>query len=283
MKIKDFVFASTVLEARSMYREFCNASYYIAGGTSTCFVDPRSAKVVIDISRIPFNGISRKAGMFRIGAGTTIDDMMKYKGRGWVLDRVASVFANQHVRNVSTIGGNVSRIFYWSDYPVALRVLEGTIRVSGKTSRNVKISEAFLNLSAHGEAFRNALLEFIEIPELGKGMGFGYSKDTRTYAAFSTATAAAYVKIVGGLISDVRVAIGAALPFPMRLFEIEESLKGKKAVRASIEGVSFEKMDKYRLVPREGMSLEYCRHLLKVKVIDVICEAMEEAAGGPLE
>lgn len=279
MKIKDFVFASTASEARSLYKEFGDAAYYLAGGTSTCFVESGSAKTAIDISRIPFRGISRKDGIFKIGAGTTIDDLMRYKGKGWVLDRVASVFANQHVRNVSTIGGNLARIFYWADYPVALRVLEGTIRVSGETPRNVKISEAFLNQSAHRDTFRDALIESIEIPRLGEGMGFGYAKNTRTFAAFSAATAAAYVKIIGGLIADVRIAVGAALPFPMRLFEVEESLKGKSAERAGIAGADFSKMEKYRLAPREGMSLEYCRHLLRVKVTDAICEALDEAAG----
>lgn len=283
MKIKDYVFASTVSEACSLHKKFGDESYYMAGGTSTRFVESESARVAIDISRIPIRGISRKDGAFRIGAGTTIDDIMKYKRKGWALDRVASVFANQHVRNASTIGGNVARIFYWSDFPVALGVLDGTMRLSGETSRTVKISEAFLSRTTHRDAFHGALLEFIEIPELAEGTGFGYAKDARTYAAFGAATAAAYVKIADGGILDVRIAIGAALPFPMRLFEIEESLKGKKAGRAGIAAADFEQIDACHLVPRDGMSLEYCRHLLKVKVADAICEAMDEAAGGPRE
>ncbi|MEJ2746036.1 MAG: FAD binding domain-containing protein [bacterium] len=229
MKVKDYVFASTASEARSLCKKFGDAAYYVAGGTSTRFVDSKNAKVAIDISRIPFRGISTEGGTFRIGAGTTIDDIMKYKEQGWVLNRVASAFANQHVRNVSTIGGNISRIFYWSDFPVALRVLEGTIGFFDETSRSVKISDAFLNRAAHRDTFNEALLEYIEIPALDKGEGFGYAKDTRTHAAFGTATAAAYVKIA------------------------------------------------------EGMSLEYCRHLLEVNVADAILEAMDEAAGGSHE
>ena len=281
MRVKDFVFASKVSEACSLLREIGNSAYFIAGGTSTFFVNSKKSEVAIDINRIPIKGITRKDGIFKIGACTTINEILKHKEPGWVLDRVALHFVNQQVRNISTIGGNISRVFYWSDFPVALRVLEGTVKLTDiSSSKTVQISEAFENAVAHKNAFKGAILEDIKILVLTKGMGFGYAKESRTSEAFSAATVAAFVKVDNGLISDIRVAMGAVLPFPVRLFDIENALKGKKVECSTLKELNFDKFNKYSILPREGMSLDYCKHLLKVKVCDVICEALREATGG---
>lgn len=279
MQIKDFIFASSVSEAYSLLKKYGDSAYLIAGGTSTFFVHSNKSKIAIDINRIPIKGIVNKKNSFKIGGTTTINEIMNYKDEGWVLNRVALTFVNQHVRNISTIAGNVSRVFYWSDFPVALRVLDGTINVTDSSSKKIKISEAFLNRAVHTKVFNNVILEYLEIPKLLKGMGFGYVKENRTFGAFSAATAAAFVIVKNGVISDIRISVGAALPFPMRLFEIENSLKGKKSDCNCVNEINFDKLDKYKLQPREGMSLEYCKQLLKVKIKDVICEAINEANG----
>jgi carbon-monoxide dehydrogenase medium subunit len=279
MKIKNFVFAAKVSEAYSLLQDFGDSAYLIAGGTSTFFMKSRISKDAIDINRIPIKGITKKKNSFEIGACTTINEIMEYSEEGWVLNRVALRFVNQHVRNISTIGGNISRVFYWSDFPVALRVLEGTLKITDSTTKKVNISEAFHNAQVHKEAFRNSILEYIEIPRLSKGMGFGYSKETRTSSAFSSATTAAFVKVEDGLISDIKIAFGAVCQFPLRLFKIEDSLKGQKADCSSVDKIDFDSLTKYKLVPREGMTLEYCKHLLKVKIKDVVCEAIAEATG----
>lgn len=279
MRIKDFALASRTAEAYSLMQEAGASAYLIAGGTSTSFVTSRKPRTAIDIGRVPIRGITRKGNVFRIGACTTIDEIMKYQGPGWVLNKVAMRFVNQQIRNISTIGGNISRVFWWSDFPVALRALEGTLHLYGPARREAAIAEAFRNGTAHKQAFNHVILEYVEVPRLSRGMGFGYSKETRTSEGFSAATVAAFVRCEKGRISEVRIAIGAVLPFPMRLFEVEESLKGQKAGKACTDTLHPGMFDKYRLSPREGMTLDYCKHLLKVRVSDVIREATADATG----
>jgi CO/xanthine dehydrogenase FAD-binding subunit len=279
MKIKDFVFASKVSEACSYLQQFGDAAYLIAGGTSTSFIGAKNAKVAIDINRIPIKGISRKKSLFRIGAGTSIDDILKYKGKGWVLDRVGVRFVNHQIRNISTIGGNISRVFSWSDFPVVLRVLGGTLKISGATSGSPQVSEVFSDMAAHKRTFKNALLEYMEIPVLEKGMGFGYAKETRTSSAFSALTVAVLIKSEQGIISDARIAFGAVVPFPVRIIELEASLRGKKADLSVVQNIDWAALQHYKVNPKEGMSLEYCMHLLKTKIKDVLVEAITEIAG----
>lgn len=280
MRVKDFVFASKVSEATSLMRELGDSAFLIAGGTSTYFITSKTSKVAIDITRLPLKEISKMNNTFRIGSLVTLNEILKHKDYGWALDRVAKLIANQQIRNISTIGGNLARVFYWSDMPTALLALGGSMRLSGTSSKHVKISEAFSRTATHKDIFNASLLEYIEVPALTEGMGFAYAKETRTNGAFSSAIAAAGVKVEDGLISEIRIAIGSVLPFPDRLTDIENFLKGKKPDCALLKEIEFDKLNKMKLVPREFMSDEFCRHLVKVKVKDVICEAIKEAVGG---
>lgn len=280
MRVKDFVFASKVSEATSLMREIGESAFLMAGGTSTYFIASKTSKVAIDISRLPLKEISKINSNFKIGSLTTINEIMKHKENGWVLNRVAKLLANQQIRNISTLGGNLARVFYWSDMPVALLALGGSMKLSGVASKHIKISEAFSKATTHKDIFNSSMLEYIEVPAITKGMGFAYAKETRTFGAFSSATAAAGVKVENGVISDIKIAIGSVLPFPVRLTDVEEFLVGKKPDCALLKEIKFDKLNKMKLVPREFMSDEFCRHLIKVKVTDVICEAVKEAVGG---
>lgn len=280
MRVKDFVFASKVSEATSFMREIGESAFLMAGGTSTYFIASKTSKVAIDITRLPLKEISKINNTFRIGSLVTINEILKHKDHGWALDRVAKLIANQQIRNISTIGGNLARVFYWSDMPVALLALGGSMKLSGIASKHVKISEAFSKATTHKDTFSSSILEYIEIPELTKGMGFAYAKETRTNGAFSSAIAAAGVKVEDGLISEIKIAIGSVLPFPVRLTDIEDFLRGKKPDCALLKEIEFDKLNKMKLIPREFMSDEFCRHLVKIKVTDVICEAIREAVGG---
>lgn len=277
MRIKDFRIACKTNEALSFLKEFGESAFLIAGGTSTYFIKSKIPRIAIDINRIPNKEIKKEKNFFRIGAGASINDLLKYSGDGWVLNKVARYFVNQQFRNISTIGGNISRVFYWSDFPVVLRIFEGKLLLTGEKTNKIKIEDAFYNITRHKRFFKDTILELIEIPALGKGEGFGYFKETRTSQAFSSATVAAYIKIENKQISDLKISIGAVLPFPMRLFEIEKILIGKNADIGSLKYVDFNLLNKYKIIPRENMSLDYCIHLLKTRICDVLSEAIDDA------
>ncbi|HBM14927.1 MAG TPA: hypothetical protein DD381_01035 [Lentisphaeria bacterium] len=280
MRVKDFIFASKISEVASLMREIGDSAFLMAGGTSTYFIASKTSKVAIDITKLPLKGISRVNDNYKIGALTTINELQKFKDEGWVLDRVARIIANQQIRNISTIGGNLARVFYWSDMPVALLALGGSLKFSGIASRHVKIAEVFSKPHSHKDVFTASILDYIEIPAATKGMGFSYQKETRTYGAFSSATAAAFIKIEEGVISEARVAIGSVLPFPVRLTDVEDFLVGKRPECKLLGEIHFDKLAKMKLMPREFMTDEFCIHLIKIKAKDAICEAMKEAMGG---
>ncbi|HON55977.1 MAG TPA: FAD binding domain-containing protein [bacterium] len=279
MKIKDFVIPAKISEAYEFAHSLGQSAYYIAGGTSAYFVQANVEKIAIDISKLPLFGITAKRDSFRIGSLTTISDIMKKEEDGFVLNRAAKRFVNQQIRNISTIGGNIARVFYWSDFPVVLKTLDGRIKITGFDSKTLKISDVFHNSTTHKEAIGNAIIEYIEIPRLLKNMGFSYSKETRISSGFSSATIASFIELKDNKIKDVRITVGSVFIFPMRLFELENSLKGEPADLSIINKINFNLLDKYKFIPRDGMNLEYCKHLVKTRIKDVLVEAFKEALG----
>jgi len=122
-----------------------------------------------------------------------------------------------------------------SDMNVALMALEATIHLkSAQGERGVPIAEFFLlpgttpqreNLLAPGE-----LVTHVTLPAMPAGTKSGYLKlrDRASYE-FALASAAVVVRVDGGKVQHVRVALGGVGTRPWRSLEAEKFLTGKPA------------------------------------------------------
>ena len=114
---------------------------------------------------------------------------------------------------------------------------------------------------------------------LNKNEGFGYFKEVRTSAAFSTFTAAAVVRCKKDKIEKVRLAAGAALSLPIRLTDIEDSLAGCSADSSAVKKVISKYSGNYKWRGREDESKEFIAHLAEARLADVVLEAVKDAEG----
>ncbi|OGV46120.1 MAG: hypothetical protein A2X46_12450 [Lentisphaerae bacterium GWF2_57_35] len=277
MNVREFVIPGSLREARMVLKKLGEKGMAVAGATALHFYGSME-KTAVDITRLGLSGIKKKGGFFEIGATTTLAGLMKYKGAGWVLNRVAGRVSTQQVRNISTVGGNIVRVFPWADLPVALLALDASFLVEGNKPWTIDADGFFKTQPAN--LFKTGdLLTKITAPALKKGQGFGYRKENRVNAAFSMMTAAAVVTVKGGKIRAVRLAAGAGIPFPRRLTNVEAALIGQPAdigevgaaVAEGIRGISWK--------GKEGMSDEYAAQLARVTVADVLIEALQQAKG----
>ncbi|MFH0878827.1 MAG: FAD binding domain-containing protein [Lentisphaerota bacterium] len=277
MKVRDFIIPESLREARSVLKKLGDKGMVVAGGTALHFFGD-TERTVVDISRLALSGIKKRTGGFRIGATTTLADLMRYRGKGWILDQVAAQTSSQQIRNISTLGGNIVRVFPWADWPVVLLALDAVFHVDGKKKRSIPAAEFF-----ESQPFRlfkaGDLLVSVDVPVLKKGQGFGYSKQKRVQAGFSLMTAAAMMTVKAGVIQKVRVAVGAAIPFPRRLTEVETALQSQPADEASLGPVVMEGAKNLSWKGKEGMSDEYAAHLAQVTVTDVLAAALRRAKG----
>jgi aerobic carbon-monoxide dehydrogenase medium subunit len=279
MRFRDFAQPASLADAVSALKTLGAAGYPVAGGTSVVFAAGNDEKVAVDINRLGLDGIARENGAFRVGAVTRIAELQKHREPGWVLDRVARHLASQQIRNMSTIGGNIARVFPWADFPVALLALDAVMIVREASERPVPADEYFSSQPAR--LFKNgALLAAVKVPAVGPGSGFGYHKETRTALGFSLMTAAALLRLEGGRIASARVALGAGVPFPARLAAVEQALTGKAGGEALFREAAAKGLAGLTFMPSDGFSEEYTTHLSQVVVRDALEQALATAKGG---
>ena len=283
MKISDFIIPESLDEARAALKKLGSAALPVAGATAMRFFAEQSSRTAVSIARLGLDGIGSMVDdgkAFRVGAATTLAALMEHRADGWVLDRAARRVATQQVRNISTIGGNIARVFPWADLPVALLALDAEMTILGDAGERTLAADEYFK-SQPARLFKDGeLLTAVTVPAVSAGDGFGYHKEVRTAAGFSMMTAAARITLEAGIIKNARVAAGAAISFPRRLPDLEQALTGgpadgsgiEKAVAGAAAGVSWK--------GKEGMSDEYAAHLAGVILGDVLALALEEAGGG---
>lgn len=265
--------------ARAELRRLGAGGTPVAGGTSAVFLRGDENKIGVDLLHLGLGGIRERDGQFEVGAAARIADLRAHAAEGWVLDRVAARFVTQQVRNLATLGGNVVRVFAWSDFPVALLALDASFVIRGESERQVPAREFFGGQPARLFAVGD-LLTAVQVPAVRAPCGFGYRKMTRTAADYSLVTAAAWVRLDGSSIAETRVAIGASVPMPRRCPEVESALVGAsgaafdaRAAAARVEPGSVRRA-------HAGMSDEYVRQMTVVAIADALSDAVSAAKGG---
>lgn len=278
MRFTDFKKPASVSEALALLKDLGPAGFPLAGGTSLVFATGKEEKVAVDINRIGLDGIAREGGVFTIGSTTRLAALQKHHAEGWVLDRVAVRLASQQLRNMSTLGGNIARVFPWSDFAVVLQALDARMVIAGDAGREVPADEYFASQPAR--VFKEgALLAGIKVRAMGPGEGFGYRKQTQAAMGFSLMTAAAVVDTDGSGIRKARVAVGAGVPFPCRVPAAEQVLTGWKAGEDLFRKASAAAVGALKFKGAAGMSEEYVRHLADVLIRDAVAEAWTSAKG----
>ena len=280
MRFDDFLIPETLDEARQALEALGDKGYAFAGGTAFQYVSDRPGATAVDITRLGLRGIEKTDRGFRIGATTTLTDLVRHRSEGWVLDRVATRIPTHQVRNISTVGGNISRLFPWSDLPLALLVLEAGVVILGDDGEHTHGALEFFTAQPLNRFGRGDLVTAVEVPAVAPPLGFGFKKENTTNAAFALMTGAAAVTLDGDRFARVRLAANGALAVPQRLTAVEAALEGGPAdpslfghaVEAGIEELDWH--------GREGMSDEFARHLGVVILTDVLEEAFEAAKGG---
>ena len=285
MKIKDFIIPKNEIEVCSILKEdLNNSTFLIAGGTSLSFMkNSEEEKIAIDIRRLQWDSIDKIDDIFKIGALTTINNIMEYNEDNFMLNKVAYKYVTQQVRNIATIGGNISRVFYWCDFPVALLALDSNIILidsNNQTEFKKSAVEFFAKQPFMILREKKSIVKFIEVKALSKKMGFSYHKEVKTHRNLSIATIAVLVNLDNDCkIIKANIALGSCVTLPCRLTGLENRLKNKNATEllANRDLDMNEIENSINLITREGISMTYCRHLIKTRIMDTLCEALKEA------
>src|SRR2546426_3865757 len=189
-------------------------------------------KALVDINRIPdLAHIREDAKSLRIGATTRMNDLNDSEvihGRYPILSDAAYEIADPLVRNMGTVGGNVSHGDPANDLPACMLALGAHFVVRGPNgSRSIAAHEFYQDTFVTALESNEILLE-IEIPKAKLGQGNAYVKLEKRIGDFPIVGVAANLVLgTKGTIESAGLALTAAGPNALQGTEAERHLVGK--------------------------------------------------------
>ena len=251
------------VELKELHRD----ALYIAGGTDVMVLMKEkklAPKALISLRNVA--ELTRWDGV-TIGSGVTLREIETDDGTKKSLEALheaASRVGSTQVRNVATVGGNICNAAPSADTACPLLVFDADVVIAGpKGERRIALDDFFLGPGKTALEEGEILKEF-RLPQFGDDTGSAYIKQTRRNGVdlaivgvavrltvdkkdlrckdmlCSTAPASeilAHFEEEELRCEDIRIAIGAAAPRPIRARKGEEALKGRlvsdKAVAAA--------------------------------------------------
>ncbi len=204
----------------------------IAGGTDwfPAQGDRHFDGTLIDISRLAdLRGVTRTGKGWRIGAATTWTDIIKadlppaFDGLKLAAREVGSV----QIQNTGTIAGNLCNASPAADGVPPLFTLDAEVELTSSHGTRQMPLHAFLQGVRKTDRAADEILTAIHIPDLPDGaIGSFVKLGARKYLVISICMVAVVLRVERGLVSDIRIAIGAASPVAQRLTTLEDALRG---------------------------------------------------------
>jgi len=170
-------------------------------------------------------------GEIHVGAGCTYTDLIQNDDVNREFQLLTSAarwtggVANQ---NRGTLGGNIVNASPAADSPPALLVYGAElILVSVRGERRV-LYENFHTSYRKTQCAADEVIQFICLPrQFSDYRAYTRKIGARNAQAISKVCLAALGRSVGGVIEDIRMAVGSVAPIPFRLTETETVLRGK--------------------------------------------------------
>ena len=287
--IKDFELFSpkTLDEALTLLSKYKDECKVIAGGQTLIQLMRQglvaTPKYIVDIKRIPeLSYIKLGKNGLRIGAATThrtIEKSPLMKKGLKVLAEMERRLSYIQTRNWGTIGGNLCNADPAGDPAPVLMALKASLKkASVRGEQSIAVEDFFLD--THKMALEpDEILTEISIPAARPRTGTCYEKLNiiEGHIAMIGVAVSITLKSGDGVCDDVRIALGAMGPTPMRAIKAEKVLKGVRITDALLKKAGETASAEARPVSDISASDEYRREVAKVMVERVGIEALARA------
>lgn len=236
----ELLMPETLPEAIAMLNDAAPDVRPLAGGTNL-LPDMRGGLhrpgVVVNVAGLDdLRGIKQEDGHIVIGSGVTIAELLDsplIAQHAPVLREAAAVFANPLVRNRATVGGNLGNASPAADTAPPLLALDAEVELMGVDAvRRVPIEQFFVHVR-DTVCQPPELLTTIRWPISAPNSVARFQKlALRKADAISVVNVAVRVTYAENdeddVCEDVRIAMGAVAPTPIRAHAAEDRLRGQK-------------------------------------------------------
>lgn len=279
---------ATIEEAVGLLDRYGGEAKVLAGGQSLLPVMKlrlAEPKALIDINRIPNLAYIREDDRFlRIGATTHTADLLESSllaKRYPILTDASHNIADPLVRNIGTVGGNVSHGDPANDLPACMMALEAHYVVRGpRGERTVPATDFYVNTFVT-VLEPNEILTEIRVPRARAGQGNAYFNLEKRAGDFPIAGVAANLFLGSqGTIERARIALTSVGATALHAAEAGGSLTGQAPNEASFRKAADLAMAHAKPTKDLRGPVDYKKAMVRVLALRALRRAVERARGG---
>ena len=255
---------TTLPDAVGLLKQYGDEAKLLAGGHSLLpmmklrFAQPGH---LIDIGKIAeLKGIREDGGTLVIGAMTTENEIIWSKllqDKCPLLVEGARQISDPQVRYKGTLGGDIAHGDPGNDHPALMLALGASFVLKGAGGERVVPAEGFFIGTYDTLMQPDEIMTQIRIPVPAAGSGYCYAKLKRKTGDFAAAAAAVLLRMQGGVVGDVHIALTNVAPTPLKAAAAEAALRGKSLDDAAINAAARLAMNICSPTPDQRGDVEY--------------------------
>jgi CO/xanthine dehydrogenase FAD-binding subunit len=269
----EYLVPKSVSETLTILTDHKGSSKIIAGGTDLIpklkHRDITLPKYIVDIKGITaLNFVKLQGEDLRIGALAPIADVENLpavKDKFNILWQAVSSMASVQIRNRGTIAGNICNAVPSADSVPALLALGAKLKLTGRGSSRVITLDGFITGPNKTVIREDEVLEEIVVPAMPFGSKGVYLKLTQRHVMdLAIVGVAVLITVDRGACRDVKIALGAVSPTPIRAPRAESVLKGKTLSPELIDNAARLAADECKPITDHRASAEYRKDMVAV-------------------
>lgn len=253
----------------------------LAGGTDLV-VEARMGhnlgKCWVDVTDVPgMRGITREGDTLKIGATTTWTELYRHP---LILEHLPGVapccfeVGSPQIRNIGTLGGNVANASPAGDSIPVLLIYDTVIVLRSRGGERRMPVEEFLTGVRKTKLEPGEVIWGFEVAVPAAHEARFLKLGPRESLAISKVNAAVRARKDGGVLKDVRVAIGSAGPLVFRAREAEAALEGRWPDQAALDAAGAAARERSSTITDLRSTAEYRTAMVEVLVKRGIGEIM---------
>ncbi len=276
----------TVEEASRLLLDAGKGAFLLAGGTDLLvkinheMIHPKAVISLNAIKELDFIKFERNKGL-TIGAGARLADVEAHpdiRRRYPAVAYAASVTANTQIRNMGTVAGNLCNAAPSAENAPTLIAMNAEVVLYGKDGeRGLPLEDFFkgpgLTALKPGEIMTSV---FVPLSPARSGASYQHIS-ARGKVDISAVCVGAMVSLDKDRCEDVRIALGAVAPVPMRAVKAERVLKGKTPTEDLTEKAAEQAMKEAMPISDLRASADYRKAMVRVLTRRALNEALKPA------
>jgi len=272
--LKEYCRPSSVDEAVRLKRELGARAVYLAGGTDLLVHRPIGVERAIDIRHAGIDYAGQRGDWFVVGGGALLCDAEEALRAvcGGMLRCALRETAPWLIRNAATVAGNIANASPAADSVPALLVLDAQLRLNADESDSISLESVFV--SPHRTVLGDRLIHEIRLPSTAAARQGAFIKLARSKSDIALVNVAVSFIRDGDRLREVRIALGAVAPTPIRAAGAETVLEGQPLSSTVLEEVERKVRDEIKPISDWRASAEYRTRMSGVLVRRALQQAM---------